>query len=155
LRIRGLNYYPEAELRQTFEPRSDGGIAINKLRVQPWVGTAITAGWRKYTDIRVPVLAICAVPHDLEPYATGNPKLPAYEASDLAITDSQANAFERGVSSARVVRIPHANHLIFGSRPRKERQPADIAVFHSRFWPNVFLADKMRLRGVTSRLPLQ
>jgi pimeloyl-ACP methyl ester carboxylesterase len=112
LRVRGLNY-PEAELRQTFESTADGGVAFNRLRFQPSVGAAITAGSQKYTDIRVPVLAIYAAPHDLGPYANGNPKLATYEASDLANTDAQAKAFEQGVPSARVVRLPHANHLIF------------------------------------------
>jgi pimeloyl-ACP methyl ester carboxylesterase len=112
LRVRGLNY-PEAELRQTFETTPDGGVAF-KLRSQPRIGPAITAGWQKYTDIRVPVLAIYAVPHDLGPYANNNPVArAAYEASDIASTEAQAKAFENGIPSARVVRLPHANHLVF------------------------------------------
>ena len=74
---------------------------------------AIMTGMQKYTDIRVPVLAIYAVPH-----ATGQPfkddsARAAAEAQDEATTGAQAKAFESGVPSARVVRLPHANHYVF------------------------------------------
>ena len=75
---------------------------------------AIEAGEQRYSDIAMPVLAIFAIPHDLGPYADHNPAArAAYEARDAANTEAQAKAFEAGVKSARVVRIPHANHLIF------------------------------------------
>jgi len=113
LRVRGLNY-PEAELRQTFETKPDGGVAFDKLRVHPGVGIAITTGMQKFTDIRVPILAIYAVPHYLGPYANSNSSaLETYEANDKVSTEAQAKAFEDGIRSARVVRIPRANHLVF------------------------------------------
>jgi pimeloyl-ACP methyl ester carboxylesterase len=113
LRVRGLNY-PEAELHETFETRRDGGVNFNRLRYPGRVTIAILGGEQKYTDIRIPVLSIYAVPHNLGPFADHNPRVrAAYEARDLATTEAQAKAFERGVRSARVVRIPHANHLIF------------------------------------------
>jgi hypothetical protein len=76
---------------------------------------AIMAGMQKYTDIRVPALAIYAMPH-----ATGQPfkddaVRAAVEARDVATTGAQAKAFENGVPSARVVRLPHANHYVFFS----------------------------------------
>ncbi len=112
-RVRGINY-PEAELRETFVHRPDGSVIFNRLRYPQRVTTAILAGEQKYTDIRVPVLAIYAAPHDVGPFADHNPReRAAYEARDLATTEAQAKAFEKGVHSARVVRIPHANHLIF------------------------------------------
>jgi non-heme chloroperoxidase len=112
-RVRGLNY-PEAELRETFEHRPDGSVIFTRLRYLPRVTVAILAGEQKYTDIRAPVLSIFAVPHDLGPFGDHNPReRAAYEARDLASTEAQAKAFETGVHSARVVRIPHANHLIF------------------------------------------
>jgi pimeloyl-ACP methyl ester carboxylesterase len=64
-------------------------------------GLAMMAGVQKYTDIRVPVLAFFAVPHDRG------------DDADAALTEAQANAFEKGVSSARVVRLPHGNHAIW------------------------------------------
>lgn len=81
----------------------------------PPISQAIMAGMQKYTDIRVPALAIYAVPH-----ATGQPykddaERAAAEARDEANTGAQAKAFESGVPSARVVRLPHANHYLFFS----------------------------------------
>jgi len=113
LRVRGLNY-PEAELRLTFEPKSDGSVSLSRFRYPSHVPSAILLGEQKYTDISVPVLSIYAVPHGLGPFADYAPTMrAAYEARDIASTEAQAKAFETGVRSAHVVRIPHANHLIF------------------------------------------
>lgn len=77
---------------------------------------AVFAGEQKYTDIRVPILAIFAVPHDLgslfkdDPTARG-----AAEAIDAAFAGAQAKAFEIGLPSARVVRLPNADHWVFQS----------------------------------------
>ena len=54
------------------------------------------------------------------PHATGHPYKDdaarvAAEARDEANTGAQATAFESGVPSARVVRLPHANHYVFFS----------------------------------------
>jgi non-heme chloroperoxidase len=77
---------------------------------------AILAGEQKYTDIRVPVLAIYAVPHDLGPAFRNDPAVrEAAAARDLVRTEAQAKAFESGVPSARVVRLAHANHYVFRS----------------------------------------
>jgi non-heme chloroperoxidase len=81
----------------------------------PPITRAIMTGMQKYTDIPVPVLAIYAVPH-----ATGQPfkddaARVAADARDEATTGAQAKAFESGVPSARVVRLPHANHFVFFS----------------------------------------
>ncbi len=76
---------------------------------------AILAGQQKYTDIRVPALAIYAVPHDLGPIVKDATAKAAAEARDLVSTGGQAKAFESGVPSARVVRLPHANHYVFRS----------------------------------------
>ena len=70
-------------------------------------------GMQKYTDIRVPVLAIYAVPH-----ATGQPfksdaARAVAEAKEEATTGVQAKAFESGVQSARVVPLAHANCFVF------------------------------------------
>lgn len=82
----------------------------------PEVAQAIQAGEQKYTNISVPILAIYAVPHDLGPLPGVDAMArAAFEASDEATTGAQAKAFESGVPSARVVRLPHANHFIFFS----------------------------------------
>jgi non-heme chloroperoxidase len=102
---------PESELRQEVESTPEGHVGKN--RVHPGVRQAITSGEQKYTDIRVPVLAIFAVPHDLSPFPESDPVARVYEASEMASTEAQAKAFETGVPSAHVVRLPHANHSIF------------------------------------------
>jgi pimeloyl-ACP methyl ester carboxylesterase len=72
------------------------------------------AGGQKYTDIRLPVLAIFAVPHDLGPALGGDPTArAAFEARDTVTAGAQADAFEKGIPSARVVRLPHAHHYVF------------------------------------------
>jgi pimeloyl-ACP methyl ester carboxylesterase len=87
----------------------------------PAIPTAILAGQQKYTEIHVPILAICAVPHNLNqmfnsPGFKNNPSAQAaVTANDLARTSTQANAFEAGVPSAHVVRLPNADHYVFNS----------------------------------------
>ena len=95
IRVQGFST-PEAEMRQAYESGPNG--RIGKARV--WVTSdhaddAILAGQQKYTDIRVPVLAIYAV-----------------KTSGTA-DDKAQTAFETGVKGAHVVRLPHANHMIF------------------------------------------
>jgi len=105
---------PEAEIRQAFEMRPDGGVG--DVRVKSRIGLAIQAGEQKYTVIRGPVLAIFADPQDDGPYMNSDPTTrAAFEASDKIIAEGQAKAFEKGVPSARVVRLPYANHHVFMS----------------------------------------
>ncbi|HKX00113.1 MAG TPA: alpha/beta hydrolase [Bryobacteraceae bacterium] len=77
------------------------------------VARAIRTGEQKYINIPVPILAIYAVPHDLGPAGGDGAARAAFEANDEATTGAQAKAFERGVPSARIVRLPHANHYVF------------------------------------------
>ena len=103
---------PEAEIRQQFEITSTGGLG--KHRDQQAAGLAIVDGEQKYTDIRVPILAIYAVGHRLGPYADKDPVardagLARDEANDEAIADG----FQKGLPSARVIQIHHTYHYIF------------------------------------------
>ena len=81
----------------------------------PPIQQAILAGTQKYTDIRVPALAIYAVPHATGQTYKDDAARVAAEARDEATTGAQAKAFESGVPSARVVRLAHANHYVFFS----------------------------------------
>jgi non-heme chloroperoxidase len=83
----------------------------------PPIEQALLAGMQKYTDIRVPVLAIFALPHDFGPTFLKDdpPGRSTAEARDVASTGAQAKAFEDGIPSARVVRLAHANHYVFRS----------------------------------------
>jgi pimeloyl-ACP methyl ester carboxylesterase len=77
---------------------------------------AVLAGTQKYTRIPVPALAIYALPHDLNGGPPMDPaQRAAYEARDEITTGAQAKAFEDGVPTARVVRLPHARHYVFRS----------------------------------------
>jgi pimeloyl-ACP methyl ester carboxylesterase len=77
---------------------------------------AMMLGQEKYTEIKVPILAIFANPHDIGP-------TPEYDAAGRAAiekhmanhTTTHLNAFEAGVPSAHAVSIPNANHYVFQS----------------------------------------
>ena len=92
----------------------------NPPRPPAWL-KGMYQGLEKYTVLNVPVLAIFAVPHSLgdlgDPEALSkNPAAAAEaEAADIKRVGSQADAFERGLPSARVVRIAHAGHSIFAT----------------------------------------
>ncbi len=87
----------------------------------PATAQAIIAGMQKYTTIPVPILAIYADPHNwstaFAPFAgqITPAVLAAYEAREDADVEAQVKAFESGVPSARVVRLPHADHYVFRS----------------------------------------
>jgi non-heme chloroperoxidase len=95
-------------------PQPTGAAPANQpIRPGQFAAQSIVGGLRKYTEIRVPILAIFALPHETE---SANPQSAAAEARDIAsITGPQAKAFEIGLPSARVVRLPHASHYIFQS----------------------------------------
>jgi pimeloyl-ACP methyl ester carboxylesterase len=66
------------------------------------VTAAIQAGTQKYTDIKSPALAIYAAPKEGAP------------ADGAALRrEACAKAFEKGVPSSRIVRLPGATHYVF------------------------------------------
>lgn len=75
---------------------------------------AIRLGQRKYTEIKVPVLAIFANPHKPGP-------MPEYDAAGRAAVakrmlddaTTHIKAFEAGVPAAHVVVIPNADHFVY------------------------------------------
>jgi non-heme chloroperoxidase len=71
---------------------------------------AVLQGMQKYTDIRSPVLAIFAVPHNLGPNASD-----AAKSKDLAETTAHADLFQNRVPGVTVIRIAGASHDIFRS----------------------------------------
>ena len=80
----------------------------------PNAGSAIQDGEEKYTSISVPILAIYATPHKVEPMpGVDSAGLAAWWATRDSNTAGYATAFERGVPSARVVRIPNSTHYVF------------------------------------------
>jgi pimeloyl-ACP methyl ester carboxylesterase len=104
----------ERDLKETQKNLTEAPPALPTPALPP-ISQAIMAGMQKYTDIRVPVLAIYAAPHATGQLFKDDAARVAAEARDEATTGAQAKAFERGVPSARVVRLPHANHYVFFS----------------------------------------
>jgi non-heme chloroperoxidase len=112
-RVAGVSM-PESEERQTHQSTPEGHV--DHAHTNPALAQAFMAGEQKYTDIRVPVLAIYAVPRDYGPFVNDNPAVrDAIEKAETPLTEAHAKAFERGVPSAHVIRLPHANHYIFMS----------------------------------------
>lgn len=104
------------DLQEDFKVRSPAMIAADWSGPVSAARQAIMAGEQKYTNIPVPTLAIFAVPHELGSNAGNDPSVrAALDARDEAWAGAQAKAFESGVPSARVVRLPHANHYVFRS----------------------------------------
>jgi non-heme chloroperoxidase len=85
-----------------------------KVQLPPAIH-AIHAGRQKYTHIPVPILAIYAIPPNLGDLPGDPAERAAFEARTAVTLDAQAKAFEAGVPSARVVRLPHARHEVFSS----------------------------------------
>jgi hypothetical protein len=62
---------------------------------------------------------IFAVPHDQGPWIKNHPDLAMREsakvrsAEELALVEKQARAFEKGVPTAHIVRLPGAHHYVF------------------------------------------
>jgi non-heme chloroperoxidase len=82
----------------------------------PAIPLALSKGRRKYTQLRVPVLAIFADPHDFGQLYKDDPKAKAAVLeSDRETTSAQADAFQAGVPSAKVIRIANADHFVFRS----------------------------------------
>ena len=80
------------------------------------IGAAINFGTQKYTHIPVPALAIYACPHNWDRLPANDPvRKAALLADDTARCTEWADAFAAGVPTARIVRLPNADHYVFNS----------------------------------------
>ena len=78
----------------------------------------ILAGRQRYTSIPTPILAIFAAPHEYLPPTGSDPaSRAAADALDEVRTGPirTADAFEKGLPQAHVVRLPHASHMVIRS----------------------------------------
>lgn len=114
----------ERDLRRGLEITASDpdSLAVRPEQPNEAIGMAIIYGGEKFTHVPVPVLAIFAVPHDVAP------------PSDSATTAAQANAFEAGIPTARVVRLPHANHGVFSSNADDVLR--EMSAFLARTFPS-------------------
>jgi non-heme chloroperoxidase len=77
---------------------------------------ALTYGGQEYTKIPVPILAIYACPHNWDRAFQNDPAMKAKRlAADQINCMAVADAFAAGVPTARIVRLPNADHYIFNS----------------------------------------
>jgi non-heme chloroperoxidase len=68
---------------------------------------------QKYTRIDVLILAIYALPHGRGIRITDPAKRAEADAPNLAFQGAMAKAFEKGLPSARVIWLAHADHYLF------------------------------------------
>jgi non-heme chloroperoxidase len=114
-RVLGFSY-SEAELRQQWDCTPDGRVG----KQPDFPGYAsLMARMKKDADIPVPVLAILALSHGQGSWVDGNSDVKvrnaakAYSAALLPLTAGQAQAFEDGVPTARVVRLQGGHHYVY------------------------------------------
>jgi pimeloyl-ACP methyl ester carboxylesterase len=113
-RVAGLIYLDAAYAYAYYSPESPPPYPIDPKWPAPV--RAVLAGQQHYTDIRVPALAIYAIPTDQSWRGKRDAAfLAKMEAEEVARNLPQMKAFEKGVPSAKVVNIPRANHWIFQS----------------------------------------
>jgi len=72
-------------------------------------------GQAEYTNIPVPAPAIFALPHDERPFIeqSNEPAVKAFAVRADALMEVRLNAFESGMPTASILRLPHANHYVF------------------------------------------
>jgi non-heme chloroperoxidase len=122
---------PEAEYHERGYITPDGQF---EWRQPVSVIQARIAGEKKYTSLRVPILALCAYPQELG-VAVDRSNAPAVRAAAerwRVLKRNDAAAFEKALPHARVVRLKAA-HLIFISNEAEVLR--EIRAFISRLPP--------------------
>ena len=115
-RVRGFRM-PEADFRQGRSTNSDG--TPGERRTPANIPQMVIAGISKFTEIKVPVLALCAMPQITRGYLRDSPNpdvrtaTQAYDAHYNAAKEKQLKSFAEGIPRAKVVRIANADHYIF------------------------------------------
>jgi pimeloyl-ACP methyl ester carboxylesterase len=106
-RTRGVSF-PESEVYEMMAHNSPGRV-----------GRAIQEGTKSFTQIKVPVLAICALPRDvsadLRSFTDPDHRamMEGVFVEMQARMEKQIASFQNGVPGARVVVLPGANHYVF------------------------------------------
>jgi pimeloyl-ACP methyl ester carboxylesterase len=115
-RVRGFRI-PEADFRQGRSTNSNG--TPGERRTPASIPQMVLDGTARFTEINVPVLALCAMPEVTRRYLLDSPNpdvraaTQAYDAHYNAAKEKQLKSFEEGIPRARVVRIANADHYIF------------------------------------------
>ena len=111
-KVGGLIYL-DAGYSYAYDPSPSEPPSARPQRQIATVQDALRAGGQKYTRIDVPILAIYALPH--ERGITDPAKRAEADARDLAFQGAMAKAFEKGLPSAPVIWLAHADHYVFRS----------------------------------------
>jgi non-heme chloroperoxidase len=111
-KVAGLIYL-DAGYAYAYDPSPSEPPSPPPQREIATVQEAMRAGTQKYTRIDVPILAIYAPPH--ERGITDAAKRAEADANDLAFQGAMAKTFEKGLPSARVIWLAHADHFVFRS----------------------------------------
>jgi non-heme chloroperoxidase len=112
---------PEAELRQTWDSKSDSRPA--KARDFQGLSALMTIlkSPRRYRGIPVPALVIFSMPHVREAWMTKSSEPAVRKAAEAyftavdALTERQAKAFEEGAPTARVIRLRGMHHVFLSN----------------------------------------
>jgi pimeloyl-ACP methyl ester carboxylesterase len=98
----------EFQLRISTVPDSEGPQSAPTE--QALIAKAITWGEHEYTKMAAPALVLIAFPHDID----RDNKSPTAKI-DLDRAAAQTAAVEVGMASAKIIKLPYANHYIFRS----------------------------------------
>ena len=109
---------PEPELRETWESTLEGRVTKQREFPGSQMFMSIMTGSPQYANLRVPALAIFAIPHLPETWMTKSADATVHRVADTyfrsldLLAEKQAKAFEDGVPGARVIRV-RGRHYIF------------------------------------------
>lgn len=110
---------PEAEPRESFLMLPDGGVGAPNAFAG--AGSSIYKNYEHFTTpITLPILAIMGYPQSKGPgFHADTPQNIAAAAAADAKQKRQIDMFEQAEPTARVIRIPNANHYIFISNEKQ------------------------------------
>lgn len=98
-------------------PPSQHGVPRASRPPELAIPNAIFLGERRFTALSGNILAIFAVPHDFARNPPAETK--AQAEADAASQAAQADAFQAGAPSARVVRLPYASHFVWRTHEKE------------------------------------
>ena len=111
----GVRHEEGAALAAAGQAKVTGRLGVCAGTTGPGA-THLLAGLYEASHDHAPVLAIFADPHNLGQFdADDSAARQKLILDDFARTTAQADAFQAGIPSSRVVRLPNASHMIFES----------------------------------------